>query len=107
MFVASDMPAILQYTRARSSCKKARSSSSAATATASPTSTAKPIEREPIAITWDACSAEKSGFKHFMLKEIFEQPNVIKETLSGRIDESRDVQLGAELGGSKTSACAR
>jgi glucosamine--fructose-6-phosphate aminotransferase (isomerizing) len=56
-----------------------------------------PIERDIQQITWDASSAEKSGFKHFMLKEIFEQPNVVKETLAGRIDESHDVQLGAEL----------
>ena len=41
--------------------------------------------------------AEKGGYKHFMLKEIFEQPSVIKETLAGRIDESGDVQLAAEL----------
>ncbi|MBV8370144.1 MAG: glutamine--fructose-6-phosphate transaminase (isomerizing) [Candidatus Eremiobacteraeota bacterium] len=55
------------------------------------------IERDAIAITWDAGSAEKTGFKHFMLKEIFEQPTVIKETLAGRIDEDHDVQLGGEL----------
>jgi glucosamine--fructose-6-phosphate aminotransferase (isomerizing) len=58
----------------------------------------KPIERDVMQVTWDASSAEKSGFKHFMLKEIYEQPNVIKETLAGRIDESNDVQLAAEIG---------
>jgi glucosamine--fructose-6-phosphate aminotransferase (isomerizing) len=57
----------------------------------------EPLAREVQQITWDATSAEKAGFKHFMLKEIFEQPNVIKETLAGRIDESNDVQLAAEL----------
>ncbi|MBV8364149.1 MAG: glutamine--fructose-6-phosphate transaminase (isomerizing), partial [Candidatus Eremiobacteraeota bacterium] len=46
----------------------------------------------------DATSAEKSGYKHFMLKEIFEQPNVIKETLAGRIDEDGDVHLANEIG---------
>ncbi|MBV8529966.1 MAG: glutamine--fructose-6-phosphate transaminase (isomerizing), partial [Candidatus Eremiobacteraeota bacterium] len=56
------------------------------------------IQRDPVAITWDAGSAEKTGFKHFMLKEIFEQPQVLKETLSGRIDESGSVHLGSELG---------
>jgi glucosamine--fructose-6-phosphate aminotransferase (isomerizing) len=58
----------------------------------------QPIERDIMQVTWDATSAEKSGFKHFMLKEIYEQPNVIKETLAGRIDESNDVQLAAEIG---------
>ena len=53
--------------------------------------------RVPSPIVWDAGAAEKSGFKHFMLKEIFEQPNVIKETLAGRIDEDGDVHLGGEL----------
>ena len=55
------------------------------------------VERDPIAIAWDPGAAEKSGFKHFMLKEIFEQPNVIKETLAGRVDEDGDVHLGGEL----------
>src|SRR5581483_11970764 len=58
----------------------------------------KPVDRDVIQVTWDASSAEKSGFKHFMLKEIYEQPNVIKETLAGRVDESNDVQLAAEIG---------
>ena len=49
-------------------------------------------------MTWDAASAEKSGYKHFMLKEIFEQPDVIKETLAGRIDEDAQVDLSGEIG---------
>ena len=57
----------------------------------------EPIEREVAQVMWDASSAEKSGFKHFMLKEIFVQPSVVKETLAGRIDESNDVQLAPEL----------
>jgi glucosamine--fructose-6-phosphate aminotransferase (isomerizing) len=56
------------------------------------------IAREAALITWDAGAAEKTGYKHFMLKEIFEQPAVIKETLSGRVDDESHVHLGAELG---------
>jgi glucosamine--fructose-6-phosphate aminotransferase (isomerizing) len=97
MFVASDIPAMLQYTRKvivleEGEVVEVRRDGYALTAF-----DGKPIEREVRQISWDASSAEKSGFKHFMLKEIFEQPNVIKETLSGRIDESLDVQLAAEL----------
>jgi glucosamine--fructose-6-phosphate aminotransferase (isomerizing) len=97
MFVASDIPAILQYTRKvivleEGEVVEVRRDGYALTAF-----DGKTIDREVRQIAWEASSAEKSGFKHFMLKEIFEQPNVIKETLSGRIDESRDVQLGAEL----------
>ncbi|MBV9104377.1 MAG: glutamine--fructose-6-phosphate transaminase (isomerizing), partial [Candidatus Eremiobacteraeota bacterium] len=55
------------------------------------------VHRDVQQVPWDASSAEKSGFKHFMLKEIFVQPSVVKETLVGRIDESGDVQLAAEL----------
>jgi glutamine---fructose-6-phosphate transaminase (isomerizing) len=98
MFVASDIPAILQYTRKvivleEGEVVEVRRDGYALTAF-----NGKPIEREVRQIAWEASSAEKSGFKHFMLKEIFEQPNVIKETLAGRIDESHDVQLGMELG---------
>ena len=45
-----------------------------------------PIEREPMTIDWDAEQAEKAGYPHFMLKEIFEQPVVITETLAGRLE---------------------
>jgi glucosamine--fructose-6-phosphate aminotransferase (isomerizing) len=97
MFVASDIPALLQYTRKvivleEGEVVEVRRDGYSLTAF-----NGKAIEREVRQIAWEASSAEKSGFKHFMLKEIFEQPNVIKETLSGRIDESCDVQLGTEL----------
>ena len=97
MFVASDIPAMLQYTRKvivleEGEVVEVKRSGYALTAF-----DGRPIERDVRQISWDASSAEKSGFKHFMLKEIFEQPNVIKETLGGRIDESLDVQLAPEL----------
>jgi glucosamine--fructose-6-phosphate aminotransferase (isomerizing) len=59
----------------------------------------KPRVREPKIITWSAVQAEKGGFKHFMLKEIHEQPRAIADTLVGRIDlEGDDVRLdGIEL----------
>ena len=97
MFVASDIPAILQYTRKIVMLQEGEMAVSRATATRSRHYDGKPIEREPHADQWEAGAAEKSGFKHFMLKEIFEQPNVIKETLSGRIDENGDVRLAEEL----------
>ena len=43
--------------------------------------TAKPIERAVQHITWDPIMAEKGGFKHFMQKEIFEQPRAVRDTL--------------------------
>ena len=99
MFVASDTPAILQYTRKEIILQEGEMVVVARDGWKLTDYDGKPVERDIIQVTWDATSAEKSGFKHFMLKEIFEQPNVIKETLAGRVDESNDVQLGAELGG--------
>src|SRR5205823_6195761 len=53
-----------------------------------------PRQREPKLITWSAVQAEKGGFKHFMLKEIHEQPRAVADTLVGRVDlEGDDVRL--------------
>ncbi len=56
-------------------------------------------KREPKIITWSALQAEKGGFKHYMLKEIHEQPRAVADTLVGRVDlENDDVLLdGIEL----------
>jgi glucosamine--fructose-6-phosphate aminotransferase (isomerizing) len=98
MYVASDTPAILPYTRKEIILHEGEIAVIGRDGFQLSDYDGKRIEREPVAVTWDAGSAEKSGFKHFMLKEIFEQPNVIKETLAGRIDERGDVHLGRELG---------
>ena len=50
----------------------------------------KPVTREPKTITWSAVQAEKGGYKHFMLKEIHEQPRAVADTLVGRIDLEHD-----------------
>src|SRR5512144_1494348 len=59
----------------------------------------KPRVRESKTSTWSAVQAEKGGFKHFMLKEIHEQPRAVADTLVGRVDlEGDDVRLdGVEL----------
>jgi glucosamine--fructose-6-phosphate aminotransferase (isomerizing) len=51
--------------------------------------------KESITVQWDLLSAEKGGFKHFMLKEIFEQPRVVADTIKGYI--SRDYELPFSL----------
>ncbi len=56
-----------------------------------------PVERETQHITWDVKSAEKGGYKHFMLKEIFEQPRVITDCCTGRIDAEGGEVLLSEL----------
>ncbi len=97
MFVASDIPAMLQYTRKIVVLQEGEVVDVGRDGYTLTAFDGRPVERDVQQITWDATSAEKSGFKHFMLKEIFEQPNVIKETLAGRIDENHDVQLLSEL----------
>jgi glutamine---fructose-6-phosphate transaminase (isomerizing) len=97
MFVASDIPAMLQYTRKIIVLQEGEVVEVGRDGYTLTAFDGKPVERDVQQISWDATSAEKAGYKHFMLKEIFEQPNVIKETLAGRIDESHDVQLASEL----------
>ncbi|MBV9277328.1 MAG: glutamine--fructose-6-phosphate transaminase (isomerizing), partial [Candidatus Eremiobacteraeota bacterium] len=98
MFVASDTPAILQYTRKEIILQEGEMVVVGRDGYRLMAYDGTPLERDVMQVTWDAGSAEKSGFKHFMLKEIFEQPNVIKQTLAGRISEDNDVQLAGELG---------
>jgi glucosamine--fructose-6-phosphate aminotransferase (isomerizing) len=50
----------------------------------------RPKHREPKVITWSAVQAEKGGFKHYMLKEIHEQPRSVSDTLVGRVDLEKD-----------------
>ncbi|MBV9699560.1 MAG: glutamine--fructose-6-phosphate transaminase (isomerizing) [Candidatus Eremiobacteraeota bacterium] len=102
MFVASDTPAILPYTRKEIVLAEGEMLVVARDGFRLTDYNGSRLHREPISITWDAASAEKSGYKHFMLKEIFEQPTVIKETLAGRVGDDGDVHLGSELGAIST-----
>ncbi len=88
MYVASDTPAILPYTRREIILQEGEMAVVGRDGYRLMAYDGTPIKRDVINITWDAASAEKSGYKHFMLKEIFEEPNVIKETLSSRIDDA-------------------
>ncbi len=45
----------------------------------------QPVQREPVRILWDPLMAEKGGYRHFMLKEIYEQPRAVTDTFRGRI----------------------
>jgi glucosamine--fructose-6-phosphate aminotransferase (isomerizing) len=97
MFVASDTPAILQYTRKQVILREGEMVVIDKDGYKLTDFVGNSIEREVTQVMWDASSAEKDGFKHFMLKEMFVQPSVVKETLAGRIDESGDSQLASEL----------
>jgi glucosamine--fructose-6-phosphate aminotransferase (isomerizing) len=64
------------------------------------------VERPVRRIDWSAQAAEKAGHKHFMQKEIFEQPEVVTATLRGRVDLDAGEVLAADLGLSEESARA-
>jgi len=53
----------------------------------------KAIAPKEYTITWDAASAQKGGFSHFMLKEIFEQPKAVADTLIGRLTDNGKIEL--------------
>ena len=55
------------------------------------------VEKVIDEIKWTATEIEKKGFKHFMLKEIFEQPNAIENTLRGRIDSENKIKLSIDI----------
>src|SRR5690606_31324687 len=57
-----------------------------------------PVERPVHRLSWDPVQAEKGHYKHFMLKEIHEQPRVVQETFSGRVDFERNRVELEELG---------
>jgi glutamine---fructose-6-phosphate transaminase (isomerizing) len=95
-FVASDIPAVLPYTR---DVLVLEDGDVAVIRRGSVTLTSldgAAVERQPLRVTWDAAAAEKGGYDHFMLKEIHEQPETIRNTLRGRIVEGH-VEL-PELG---------
>jgi glutamine---fructose-6-phosphate transaminase (isomerizing) len=89
-FVASDVTAILSETRKVIFIEEGELVTVTREAVQITDFEGKPKHREPKVITWSAVQAEKGGFKHFMLKEIHEQPRAVADTLVGRIDLEND-----------------
>ena len=84
-FVASDIPPILFHTRDVFFLNDGDIAVLAQNGVRVMNFDGKPVERAVQHITWDPIQAEKGGFKHFMQKEIFEQPRAVRDTLQGRI----------------------
>jgi glutamine---fructose-6-phosphate transaminase (isomerizing) len=83
-FVASDVPAILGHTRQVVFLDDKEMAVVTRTGPVFSTFDGTSVECEPVTIDWDPVMAEKSGYPHFMLKEIFEQPWAVRETVLGR-----------------------
>jgi glucosamine--fructose-6-phosphate aminotransferase (isomerizing) len=84
-FVASDIPAILYHTRDLFFLADGDLAVITPSGVRLTDFDGQPIERQVQHITWDPIMAEKGGFKHFMLKEIYEQPRAVRDTTLGRI----------------------
>ena len=84
-FVASDVPAILYHTRDLFFLGDGDLAVLTPQGVTLTDFDGKPVQREIQHITWDPIMAEKGGFKHFMLKEIYEQPRAVRDTAMGRV----------------------
>ncbi|HXC62553.1 MAG TPA: glutamine--fructose-6-phosphate transaminase (isomerizing), partial [Nitrospiria bacterium] len=93
-FMASDIPAILHHTREIIFLDDGEMAVLTSKGAEVKSLTGKRLNKTVSTITWSAGMAEKSGYPHFMLKEIHEQPRAILDTIRGRIDfDSGDVHL--------------
>ncbi len=84
-FVASDIPAILQYTRNVVFLGDQEMAVVTQAGAVFTDFAGVEMAKTPTRVTWDPISAEKAGYKHFMLKEIFEQPAAVRDTILGRV----------------------
>ncbi|WP_306534448.1 glutamine--fructose-6-phosphate transaminase (isomerizing) [Geobacter sp.] len=93
-FVASDIPAILSHTREMVFLEDGEMAIFRNGTPSFSRVSGEPLEKASRHIDWSPLMAEKGGYKHFMLKEIFEQPRAVRDTIAGRLrEEQGDVYL--------------
>jgi len=97
-YCASDIPALLPYTNEMVFMEDEELAVLEADGFSLSTLGGAALSRRPRRISWSPIMAEKAGFKHFMLKEIFEQPRALEDTLRGRLDRENGDVLTAEIG---------
>ncbi|MCE2484622.1 MAG: glutamine--fructose-6-phosphate transaminase (isomerizing) [Desulfurellaceae bacterium] len=94
-FIASDIPALLDYTRQVAFLDDGDLAEVSRGGVRFSNFDGQPVERAPRHVSWDALTAQKEGYKHFLLKEIHEQPQAIIDTMRSRIRaEEGHVWLG-------------
>jgi glucosamine--fructose-6-phosphate aminotransferase (isomerizing) len=94
MFIASDVPAILEYTRKMVFLESRQIAVVSRNQYSIQTLDGDPVEAKSHTISWDPISAEKGEYKHFMHKEIADQPRALMDTIRGRVDfDQRRVSL--------------
>ncbi len=103
-YCASDIPALLPYTDEMVFLEDGDIAVLEAEGFALSKLDGTPVSRRPRKISWSPVMAEKAGYKHFMLKEIFEQPRALEDTLLGRLDRENADITTAEIGLSEDDA---
>ena len=88
-FVASDIPALLKYTRTVYYIDNLEIARLTPDSIEFFNIDKEPITRESTTIEWDAEAAEKGGYEHFMMKEIYEQPAAVRDTISPRLKDGQ------------------
>ena len=96
-FIASDVPAILKYTREVAYLEDGEMAVFSAEQVAFLDAAGEPVEKQKETISWELDAAEKGGYDHFMLKEIYEQPKALRDTISPRVRDGRVVLEGIDL----------
>ena len=94
-YIASDVPAILDSTRTVYYIGNLEMAQLTAGAVHFYNIDREEIEKQPVQIQWDAESAEKGGYAHFMLKEIHEQPQAVRDTIQSYLNEQGEIDLSA------------
>ncbi|MDD2980146.1 MAG: glutamine--fructose-6-phosphate transaminase (isomerizing) [Hespellia sp.] len=89
--IASDVPAVLKYTRDVYFIENEEIVKMTEDTMEFYNVDEEPIEKEPIRIDWDVNAAEKGGYEHFMLKEMYEQPKAISDTIMPRLKDGKIV----------------
>lgn len=93
-FIASDIPAVLKHTRDIYLLDDDEIAIIKKDSVEIFDKDGNKVGKQVLKVSWDAAGAEKGGYKHFMLKEIHEQPRAIRDTLRGRLDvENKEVKL--------------
>lgn len=85
-FIASDIPAIINHTRRTFIMSDGEIATVTADGVWVQDLEGTPISKKVFEVNWNAEAAEKGGFEHFMLKEIYEQPKAMRDTMTGRVD---------------------
>jgi glucosamine--fructose-6-phosphate aminotransferase (isomerizing) len=89
-FLASDIPALLPYTRRVIPLEEEEMAVLTRDGVELMKIDGTPVTRESMIVNWEPGQAERGGYEHFMLKEIHEQPQAVRDTLSGRINRAGD-----------------